>query len=292
MEYVVGIVLALAICLAATLIGFDRDRAFYPTLLTVIASYYGLFAVIGGSNQSLMLECLGIGSFVVVAILGFRMNLWWIVGGLAVHGVFDVFHSQVIADAGVPLWWPAFCLSYDLVAATYLAVLLVSTRLRAEPSAARSVRAFARRIRPYVNTELAAARACERNGNIALSFARLERAHVLGQASTLEHVRVHMRMLLWSVRHRRVAELAGQLMRIIGAAILTAPGVVPEGNTGGVNVSPWRQMTVPADLAARIAAAMAAQENDGNGAHVQKEVFAQEAEAAIGKAQGARLEDI
>jgi hypothetical protein len=275
MEYVVGIVLALAICLAATLIGFDRDRAFYPTLLTVIASYYGLFAVIGGSNQSLMLECLGIGSFVVVAILGFRMNLWWIVGGLAVHGVFDVFHSQVIADAGVPLWWPAFCLSYDLVAATYLAVLLVSTRLRAEPSAARSVRAFARRIRPYVNTELAAARACERNGNIALSFARLERAHVLGQASTLEHVRVHMRML-----------------RIIGAAILTAPGVVPEGNTGGVNVSPWRQMTVPADLAARIAAAMAAQENDGNGAHVQKEVFAQEAEAAIGKAQGARLEDI
>jgi hypothetical protein len=34
MEYVVGI--ALAICLAATFIGFDRDRAFYPTLLLVI----------------------------------------------------------------------------------------------------------------------------------------------------------------------------------------------------------------------------------------------------------------
>ena len=143
MEYLVGIVLALAICLAATLIGFDRDRAFYPTLLTVIASYYGLFAVIGGSNQSLLLECLGIGSFFVVSILGFRMNLWWVVGGLAVHGVFDLFHGHVIADAGVPLWWPPFCLSYDLVAAMYLAVLLVTTKLRAEPSTARSGRSFA-----------------------------------------------------------------------------------------------------------------------------------------------------
>jgi peptidoglycan/LPS O-acetylase OafA/YrhL len=66
-----------------------------------------------------------------------------------------------------------------------------------------------------------------------------------------------MHMLFWSVRHRRAAELGGQLLRIIGAAILTALGYVPVGNTGGVNVSPWRQMTVPADLAALIAAAMA-----------------------------------
>lgn len=132
MEYLVGIVLALAISLAATLIGLDRDRAFYPTLLAVIASYYGLFAVMGGSNQSLLLECVGIGAFVVVLILGFSVNLWWIVGGLAAHGLFDLFHSHVISDAGVPRWWPPFCLSYDLVAATYLAVLLVNGRLRAQ----------------------------------------------------------------------------------------------------------------------------------------------------------------
>jgi hypothetical protein len=123
MEYPVGIVLALAICLAATLIGFDRDRAFYPTVLTVIASYYGLFAVLSGSHQSLLLECLGISGFLVASILGFTVNLWWVVGGLAVHGVFDLFHSHVIADAGVPPWWPPFCLSFDLVAAAYLAVL-------------------------------------------------------------------------------------------------------------------------------------------------------------------------
>jgi len=48
MEYMVGVVLALSISGLATVVGFDRDRAFYPTLTIVIASCYGLFAVIGG----------------------------------------------------------------------------------------------------------------------------------------------------------------------------------------------------------------------------------------------------
>src|ERR1700704_2776876 len=44
MEYTVGVALALGISSLATVVGLDRDRAFYPTLMIVIASYYGLFA--------------------------------------------------------------------------------------------------------------------------------------------------------------------------------------------------------------------------------------------------------
>ena len=44
MEYVIGVVLAAAVCAVAMLAGFDRDRVFYPTLLIVIATYYILFA--------------------------------------------------------------------------------------------------------------------------------------------------------------------------------------------------------------------------------------------------------
>ncbi len=51
MEYPVGAGLALAIAALASCAGFDRGRAFYPTLMVVIASYYGLFAVMGGSIQ-------------------------------------------------------------------------------------------------------------------------------------------------------------------------------------------------------------------------------------------------
>jgi hypothetical protein len=39
MEYTIGIILGLAIAAAATVVGFDRDRSFYPTVLIVIATY-------------------------------------------------------------------------------------------------------------------------------------------------------------------------------------------------------------------------------------------------------------
>jgi hypothetical protein len=38
MEYVTGLFLSLAVAGAATIIGLDRERAFYPTVLIVIAS--------------------------------------------------------------------------------------------------------------------------------------------------------------------------------------------------------------------------------------------------------------
>jgi len=78
-------------------------------------------------------------------------------------------------------------------------------------------------------------------------------AHVLGQASTREHVRVHWQMLRWAARQRQPQELAAQVLRIIGAAVLTAAGLVPEGNTGGGNVSAFRRLPVPPGLAAIIA---------------------------------------
>jgi hypothetical protein len=53
MEYLIGCGLAVVVCLFATLVGFDRDHAFYPTLVTVITSYYILFAVIGSSTRAL-----------------------------------------------------------------------------------------------------------------------------------------------------------------------------------------------------------------------------------------------
>lgn len=87
------------------------------------------------------------------------------------------------------------------------------------------------------------------------SFAFLERAHVLGQASTVEHVRVHWHMLLWALRKRAPREAWGQVFRIVGAATKTAAGLVPTGNTGGSDISPFRRLPLPQDLARIIARA-------------------------------------
>lgn len=106
---------------------------------------------------------------------------------------------------------------------------------------------FARNIRPYVDAELRAARE-----DAAHAFAHLERAHVLGQASTREHVRVHWRMLAWAWQQRDGREFFGQIYRLIGAATKTFIGMVPMGNTGGANVSPVKPMPVDPELAAII----------------------------------------
>jgi len=124
MEYLIGAVLAALVCAFAMLSGFDRDRVFYPTLLIVIATYYILFAAMASSTRALTIESLASAAFLILAVAGFRKNLWLVVPALAAHGVFDFFHHLVISNPGVPVWWPGFCMAFDVLAAGFLAVLL------------------------------------------------------------------------------------------------------------------------------------------------------------------------
>ena len=111
---------------------------------------------------------------------------------------------------------------------------------------------FGRRIRPYVEREILAAYHAKARGNPDVVFSHLERAHILGQTSTVEHVRVHYHMFLWGIRQRNVREILGQLLRIVGASIGTPLGLVPQGNTGGTNVTSFKSMPIPPELAALI----------------------------------------
>lgn len=131
MSLIVGALLALAVGLFATGVGLDRDRAFYPVVAIVIASLYALFAVMGASTHALVLESLAGAVFIALAVAGFKWSLWVAVAALAGHGVFDFIHAALIANPGVPGWWPEFCLAYDVTAAAYLAWRLKSRRIRA-----------------------------------------------------------------------------------------------------------------------------------------------------------------
>jgi hypothetical protein len=82
MEYLVGVILTLAVAAFAFVVGFDRERAFYPTVLIVIASYYALFAVMGASTRTLIIESIVAGVFVLFAVLGFKGNYWLVVAAL------------------------------------------------------------------------------------------------------------------------------------------------------------------------------------------------------------------
>ena len=124
MPYVIGIVLSAAVAVFARAVGLDRDRAFYPTVMIVIALYYVLFAVMSGSVQTVLLESVVMVLFAIAAVVGFKSSSWIVVAALAGHGVFDAVHGYVIENTGVPAWWPAWCLAYDVGAAAGLAWLL------------------------------------------------------------------------------------------------------------------------------------------------------------------------
>jgi hypothetical protein len=131
MAYLVGVGLALAVGLFATFTGLDRDRAFYPTVTIVIALLYDLFAVMGQSASALAAESVVGLLFIIAAVLGFKRSMWVVVSALCAHGVFDFFHAGLIANPGVPMWWPSFCGAYDVTAGAYLALLLSLSRVGA-----------------------------------------------------------------------------------------------------------------------------------------------------------------
>lgn len=128
MEYAIGVIVATVVGIFASLVGFDKERSFYPVVLIIVATYYILFAVMTGSTNALLAEVLPMLLFIAAAGLGFRRTPWIIVAGLALHGLFDFIHGAVITNPGVPAWWPGWCLAYDVTAAVYLAVLIVLRR--------------------------------------------------------------------------------------------------------------------------------------------------------------------
>jgi hypothetical protein len=89
MEYVIGMLLAGVTCITVTMVGLDRDHSFYPVVMIVIASYYCLFAIMGGSRSALWLDGAIALLFAGVAVIGFRTTLWLVAAALAAHGAMD-----------------------------------------------------------------------------------------------------------------------------------------------------------------------------------------------------------
>lgn len=134
MEYLVGVILGVLIGVLTSLIGMDRDRALYPAILIVIAAYYDLFALMGGSTDALITEIAAGIVFVGLAVAGFKSTLWLTAAGIAGHGIFDIFHNYVIYNPGVPDFWLGFCSSIDVVLGLYLAWMLWRGKIRNRPA--------------------------------------------------------------------------------------------------------------------------------------------------------------
>lgn len=107
-------------------------------------------------------------------------------------------------------------------------------------------------IRAAFEQSMASGNAALRAGDMQAAYAAFERAHVIGQPRTGQHLRSHVGFLRWAIRQRDAREFIGQLTRIVAALVFTRIWL-PHGNTGGANVSPFRPMPLSEELAQLLA---------------------------------------
>lgn len=100
------------------------QRWLYAIGLLTLPSLYALFAFHAGEQAVGVKEMMyGIPfvvaglvfSFVSIRHSAVAVGAFWIL-----HGVYDLMHSRLIANAGVPDWYPVWCFSVDVVIGAYL----------------------------------------------------------------------------------------------------------------------------------------------------------------------------
>jgi hypothetical protein len=118
---VVGAVLGVLFVLAARAWTGSTGRLVLGIGLVVTALIYVGFALAAEDrSRSLVIEMVGVLLFGLLAWLGLRRSLWWLSIGWLGHVAWDVGLHLDRTLAGVPAWYPLFCIGFDLVVAGYL----------------------------------------------------------------------------------------------------------------------------------------------------------------------------
>jgi hypothetical protein len=127
----IGGLLGVVIFLFARWQRYDQESAFYPTVLIVIASYYVLFAIMADNTSALIAQLAIAAVFVVLAVIGRNVDGRIVALGIVLHGLYDFAFHWAGGGGGVPVWWPAFCGTVDLVVGlTVLAAIFHSTQAK------------------------------------------------------------------------------------------------------------------------------------------------------------------
>lgn len=130
--FMIGIVLTISLLLVSILVGLDREKGVYPTLLIAIALFYVVFAFEHGDLNQIILNSIVAGLFTLLALIGYRKSFTYIAIGLLLHGVFDVVYSTY-ANSPAPDWWAPFCLAIDVLLGLFLLFMMKKKRISLSP---------------------------------------------------------------------------------------------------------------------------------------------------------------
>lgn len=121
-EALIGIAVGMLTIVLARII--RGQHWLYSIGLLTLPSLYALFALHAGEQSVGIKEMLYGVPFVVVGLIfafvsvrqsAIIVGAFWIL-----HGLYDLTHNQFIMNDGVPIWYPVFCFSVDVVIGVYL----------------------------------------------------------------------------------------------------------------------------------------------------------------------------
>ncbi len=96
----------------------------YSLGLLILPSLYALFALQAGEQTVAVKEMIYGVPYVVAGLVFAFVNVRQsavVVGAFwLLHGLYDLVHSQLITNTGVPSWYPIWCFAVDVVVGSYL----------------------------------------------------------------------------------------------------------------------------------------------------------------------------
>lgn len=100
------------------------QRWLYAIGLITLPSLYAFFALQVGEQavgvKEMMYGIPFVVAGLVLAFVSIRQSAVVVGAFWILHGVYDLMHSRLITNAGVPGWYPVWCFSVDVVIGAYL----------------------------------------------------------------------------------------------------------------------------------------------------------------------------
>lgn len=123
----VGVLGAIGLVLIARSLAPRRELLVYGVGLGITAVAYVVFGLQRGAPADhLGLELVGAGLYGIAAVLGTRRWPAVLAFGWTAHVAWDLFFHYATGPAFAPVWYPWFCVGFDLSLGGYIAGLVIT----------------------------------------------------------------------------------------------------------------------------------------------------------------------
>jgi len=122
LETISGVVIAVGLIFLTVILNkYFTTKLIAAAILVAIAFIYVGFALKDNSIPFILLEISMAIIFFFLAIVGYTKRNALLGYGIILHGIWDIFHHNGwFVSTDIPVYWPVFCLTIDLIYGVYL----------------------------------------------------------------------------------------------------------------------------------------------------------------------------